>query len=374
MNFRNYIPKQLEKSGICQGGALNLSQAKPAPKQLNLNKLSDAGGFQIQWLHDAGRNRFSKLFRYIFLLFFTVLCACQRVPDKIEPTMSYAVQDKYLLALPSPFTPLSEEEKAQDWGKEMQIGFGFAHQLDLYQAITSFKRAEFLGPPSESMRALEVQYEILLCYYIGKKWKDVIFTFDNSPLRYADNSFPAFHDLLLILYESYTQEKMENQSEKILHLIHYYYPEEAQKLILSSALVQGDIPTVAAIADAPPPKAYLQDFLIDYQAQKKSVGKTQLLNAIIPGAGYLYLGQKQSAATAFFLNGLFIAASAYFFEEGNIAAGVIFTSFEAGWYFGGIYGGGLEAKAYNERLYETMATPMMNRERLFPALMLNYAF
>jgi hypothetical protein len=32
------------KIGLCQGGAQNLHQAKPAPKQLNLNKLSDAGG------------------------------------------------------------------------------------------------------------------------------------------------------------------------------------------------------------------------------------------------------------------------------------------------------------------------------------------
>ncbi len=28
---------------------MNLSQAKPVRKQLNLNKLGDAGGFQIHW-------------------------------------------------------------------------------------------------------------------------------------------------------------------------------------------------------------------------------------------------------------------------------------------------------------------------------------
>ncbi len=28
---------------------MNLSQAKPTPKQLNLNKLGDAGGSQIHW-------------------------------------------------------------------------------------------------------------------------------------------------------------------------------------------------------------------------------------------------------------------------------------------------------------------------------------
>ncbi|HSX10103.1 MAG TPA: hypothetical protein VLF94_00080 [Chlamydiales bacterium] len=44
--------------GGCQGGALILGQAKPALKQLNLNKLSDAGGSQKQWLPDAGRTDF----------------------------------------------------------------------------------------------------------------------------------------------------------------------------------------------------------------------------------------------------------------------------------------------------------------------------
>ncbi len=43
------IPKSLEESEIRQGAAMNLSQAKPTPKQLNLNKLSDAGGSQIHW-------------------------------------------------------------------------------------------------------------------------------------------------------------------------------------------------------------------------------------------------------------------------------------------------------------------------------------
>lgn len=304
----------------------------------------------------------------------SLFSGCQRVPDTIEPILSYSVQDKYLLSLPTAFPPLTEEEKAQDWGREMQIGFGFAHELDLYQAITAFKRAEFLIPADQKMRTMEIQYEILFCYYLGKKWKEVIDTFDHSELRYANQEFPAFHDLLLILYEAYQQEGKENQALKILQVIQNCYPEQGQKLFLSSALVRGDIPTLETIAAAPPPKPYLDHLLDDYAARKKSVGTAQALNAFVPGAGYLYLGQKQSATTAFFLNGLFIAASAYFFHQGNIAAGVIFTSFEAGWYFGGIYGAGLEAKVYNERLYESLVTPMMNRERLFPALMINYAF
>ncbi len=33
------------KIGLCPGSALNLNQAKSAPKQLNFLKLGDAGGF-----------------------------------------------------------------------------------------------------------------------------------------------------------------------------------------------------------------------------------------------------------------------------------------------------------------------------------------
>lgn len=310
----------------------------------------------------------------LLLLVCLAFSSCQRVDDKIEPTLSYSVQDKYLLSLPSPFPPLSENEMAEDWGREMQIGFGFAHELDLYQAMTAFKRAEFLIPSSEKMRHVEIQYEILLCYYMGKKWSDVIYFFERSELRYLNQDFPAFHDLLLIMNEAYQEAGMENKSEKFLQVIYNNYPEEGEKLFLSKALVQGDLSTVEHISTGPPEQVYLENFLDEYKSRKKSVATAQTLNAFLPGAGYLYLGQNQSASTAFFLNGLFIAASTLFFLDGNIAAGVIFTSFEAGWYFGGIYGAGLEAKAYNERLFESMATPMMNRERLFPALMLNYAF
>ena len=302
------------------------------------------------------------------------LAACQRVPDTVEPHISYAVQDKYLQHLPSPFEPLSAEEKAQDWGKEYLIGMGFAHQLDLYQAIVAFKRGEILVPDDAGMRKLEMQYEIILCYYLGKKHLEVIDTFEHSGLKHIDTGFPTLHDLLVMLYDSYLQEGQDTNAEHTFRLIKQYYPETAEQLTISTALTGGHIDIVNWLADNYPKAEYLDSFLNDYAMQKKSVGKAQFSNAILPGSGYLYLGQKQSALTAFLLNGLFIAAAAYSFEHGNVAAGVILTSFEAGWYFGGIYGAGLEAKRYNEHIYEQLATPMMNQNGLFPVLMLKYAF
>jgi len=53
---------------------------------------------------------------------------------------------------------------------------------------------------------------------------------------------------------------------------------------------------------------------------------------------------------------------------------VLTTSFEAGWYFGSIYGAGQAAKTYNERLYEALVHPMMEEKKLYPLLQLEYGF
>jgi len=305
---------------------------------------------------------------YFFLLLFA---ACHKAPTDIEPKVNYIVQDRYLKELPSPFPPLSAKEKEEPWGREYLIGIHFAHKLDLYPAITAFKRAEILLPENATTRKLEVNYEILLCYYLGQKYQEVIATFEETSLRMADPSFPAFHDLLIILYDSCSQAGEEEKAERIRAMICHYYPEEGEKLALSTALQHADMQKLPAYALENP---QIHRLLSAYEEQKKSVATAKWLNAALPGAGYWYLGQQQSALTAFLLNGLFIAASVHFFQQGNIPAGAIFTSFEAGWYFGGIQGGGLEAKYYNERLYERLATPFMNQEKLFPVFMLSHSF
>jgi len=320
-------------------------------------------------------NRFMmiKAFKRGALLLLLALSSCYRVPDTIEPKVDYAMQDQYLLRLPSPFSPLTEEEQQQDWAKEYRIALGFAHELDLYQAITAFKRSSYLIPSANPSRKLEIEYEIFLCYYIGKKYAEVIYTFEHSGLCHVQPSFPAFKDLLIILFDCYTQLKEEEKADKILQYLQTQSPQTAEGLTLSKDLRKATISSIETFSTKPQ-YSYLQPFLSYYEINKKSVQTTQLLNTFLPGAGYFYLGQRQSAITAFLLNGLFIGASYYFFHRGNIPAGVIFAGAEAGWYFGGIYGAGLEAKFYNERLYEQYATPMMNERGLFPAFMIQYGF
>ena len=299
---------------------------------------------------------------------------CYRVPDKIEPQVSYNVQEMHLKQLPPPFPPLSSDEKAQPWGQEYLIGQKFAENLDLYRAITTFKRAEFLIPPENRVRLEEIQYHILLSYYLGKRYEQVAQEFIHSSLYTASTTFPAYHDLLIIMYESYLEAGDEDKADYVLRIIKHHYPETAKRLEIATTLIEGNLDQIRNLAREDSSKTYLTNLLENYDTKKKSISKAQTLNAILPGAGYLYVGQKQSAVTAFLLNGLFIWAAVHFYSKGNIAAGTIFTSFETGWYFGGIYGAGESAKLYNERLYEDNAYPALQRNHLFPVLMLKFGF
>ena len=77
------------------------------------------------------------------------LVGCYRVPDKIEPQLACSVEQKYLERLPAPFKPLTLDERKDEWGKEYLIGVAFAKELDLYRAITAFKRAQILVSTEE---------------------------------------------------------------------------------------------------------------------------------------------------------------------------------------------------------------------------------
>jgi tetratricopeptide (TPR) repeat protein len=305
-----------------------------------------------------------------------LLCVgCYRVPDRIDPRVSYDVQVQRFQMLESAFAPLTPEEQATDWGKEVRLAEAFAQELDLYRAVSTFKRASYLLPKEEALRRLEIDYAILLCYFLGKKYDDAVSEFERTGLASADKSFPAYHDLLLVLYECYQEMQEPVKQAHILETLERSFPDTAEKVKISSALRMGALGDLEGYASSFTERpSYLDGLLENYEAEKKSVGKAQLLNALIPGAGYLYIGQAKSAVTAFLLNGLFLGAAYQFFHRGHLAAGIITIGFEAGWYFGGIYGAGQEAKYYNERLYEKSAVTVLNDHELFPVLMLDHAF
>lgn len=309
----------------------------------------------------------NKRLMIIFWAMGQLFCSCQPKNCSIQPIINLVTSHRHIESLPSAFSPLKESELSENFGKEMQIAEAFAKEFDLYRAITGYKRALILIPKLKRERVLQIEYSIMECYYFGMKYSDVIETFEKSHLIDANPTFPPFMQLLVILYDSYSNVGMIEKACKILQIIEKGNSEIAEKLKKYEVLKEADFSKMDW-------QGIHEEFLMSYKLETKSVKKAGLLNAIFPGAGYYYIGQKKSAVTAFMVNSLFTAAAYQFFSRGYTAAGAITASFEAGWYFGGINGAELEAKEYNERLYEVKAKDFMVRERFFPVLTFQTAF
>ena len=324
---------------------------------------------------DKIQNRLNRFTQFLVLMgLISHLISCQLPHHPLEPTIVYNPSEHQLTQLPSAFNPLSDKEKQQEWAKELLIADIFARELDLYRAITCYKRALVLLPEEAIERHLQIDYDLILCYYLGQKYQEAINIFEASALINANPLFPAFNHLLMILYDSYTQLRQNEKAELILELIKKCSPETGADLSLFSHLTKGDLAKVEIDLCVHRNQEKLQAALNTYYQYAKSPRKARMLNAILPGLGYYYIGQKKSAITSFVINTLFTAAAYQFFQRGYSAAGLITTSLELGWYLGGINGAGLEAEEFNTRLYEGVGKKMMSENDLFPILMFETSF
>ncbi len=316
-------------------------------------------------------NRFPIVF---YCLFIVLLTACQTHCNNIEPNICYTPPAKLIQNRPSPFEKLSREELRQDWGKEFYVGLNFANDLDLYRAITAFKRALFFLPKNCAERRLQIEYFLFECYYLGQKYQEALTVFDESQLITVPETFPAFKDLLIMLFDCYQKTGQLEKAEKIYQCLSGYDCDISRDLLLSLAFQNGNLNGIESLSANHPQREALYSFVDNYHCAEKSIEKARRLNALLPGAGYSYAGQKKAAVTSFLINALFIGATYFFIKEGNYPAGIITASLESGWYIGGINGAGLAVKEYNERLYEKNAKEVMLQNKLFPILMLEKSF
>jgi hypothetical protein len=298
---------------------------------------------------------------------------CKTSPCNLEPTIVYVPTERQISSLPSPFDKLSKEELRQEWAKETYIGLNFANELDLYRAITAFKRALILLPASKADRRLQIEYNIFLCYYFGQKYQEALLYYDSSHLGTAACEFPPYRDLLIVLFDCYYQTGQEEKAELIREKLHGFDPTAADQLLLSTSIQEANFCLLDELKSSICDDS-IDMFLTDYNLKALSVSKAKTLNALLPGAGYYYVGQKNAAATSFLINALFAWGTYAFIKNGYYAAGIITASLESGWYIGGINGAGLAANEYNERLYETSAKNVMIDNKLFPVLMLKASF
>lgn len=316
-----------------------------------------------------------------FLILLLGVASCQPKVE-LEPGIVYCPPQRLVRQLSSPFVPLSREEKRQDWAKELTLGRGFALETDYYRAITCFKRALFFIGKDLSVlaRRAEIEYDIFLAYYLAGKYQESVEILEDSELFFATEQFPAYDELFILLYDAYLKNGQTEKACRILGILSAKEPEIGGNLKLGTALINADFPAIESalesknIAPPSPVQESVQEFLCTYQAQAKSISKAEMLNALLPGAGYLYVGQKKTALTSFLINALFVAAAWQLFDRGYVAGGLIVSSLEVGWYLGGINGAGIEAREYNQYLYQNLGKELLLKNRLFPILMLEKGF
>lgn len=71
--------------------------------------------------------------------------------------------------------------------------------------------------------------------------------------------------------------------------------------------------------------------------------------SIVPGAGYAYAGHKQTALSAFLVNGLLAYATYTSVKNENYGMGILTGVFNASFYIGNIFGASNSAKRFNEQ-------------------------
>lgn len=309
--------------------------------------------------------------KVVLLLAGLILGSCQPVCRQMEPSIPSPLPDYEISVMPSAFPPLTEEEREQDWAKELLIGDAFAKECDFYRAITAYKRALILHPPG---RRMQIDYDLILAYYLGGKYQEALNIFEASPICQATPDFPAFNQLLLIIYDSYFQTGQEEKADCVLEAIRKYSPDSAADLTLYQAVKEADVEKVRCLISQHREADEMEKDFAYYNQFEKSPSKARALNAVLPGAGYWYVGQRRSAATSFIINALFTAAAYQFFARGYPAAGAITTSLELGWYLGGINGAGIEAEEFNTRLFEGVGKKILSDHACFPVLMFETSF
>lgn len=314
--------------------------------------------------------------KQLFLCLFVLVLAssCQKVCDEFNPDIVYFSNPITIASRPSAFSPLISLEARSDWGKEVKIAYAFAKEQDYYRAITAFKRALVFLPVNLPARKLQIEYAIFHCYYLAYKYEEAIEAFQGSSLECVTGEFCAYRELLIQLYECYCKCGNETDAERIFSFIERDFPEDAETLKITDAVLEANFPALVSIAECREDKEDLEELITCYSLQAKSEDRARLYQTLLPGAGYYYVGQKQAALTSLIINTLFVWAAYRCFKTGNTAAGILTASLESGWYFGGINGAGIAAREYNERLYHTLGRDFLRNKSYFPVLMLETTF
>ena len=321
----------------------------------------------------------AKCYLSFFLAGFLLLCTtgCVKIPEQQPPPLTTTRFPSSIAKLPSPPPELSAEEASSSWGHEYRLGKVFAREGDFYRALSCFHRARILLPEKSPRRA-HLIHAIVLTYSLGKKYQEAVDIWEQERhlLKIEDEALKK--DCIQLLFEAYCRVGNLVEAFRLLEKTPLDDPLRQTLPLFQTISVNNDEDFLRASQLAQkvgPEQKEDAERLVDwYKRERKNPTTARLLNTFLPGSGYCYVRQYQTAFTSFALNALFITATIQLFCAQQHAAALIAGGFEIGWYLGGITGGELAAHAYNQRLREYAGKPYLEQYNLFPLQTVHYSW
>jgi outer membrane protein assembly factor BamD (BamD/ComL family)/TM2 domain-containing membrane protein YozV len=242
---------------------------------------------------------------------------------------------------------------------QMQFGDAFLAEGEYYRAVTEYKKYLILFP--DGRQADAALFKAGMASYRGMEYEAAAETFASVRAR-----FPASpHAAESAYYEGvcYARLNRFDKSAPAFETAATYKPVSgfAPRARLGRALVEFDR------GDPTGTRQGLNRFLTDFpgdprtgnvraalsllpqedELPHKSPVIAGILSALVPGSGHMYAGHYGDGATAFLLNGLFIAGTVVAIQQENYAVAGVVGVIGLPFYIGNIYGASNAATKWN---------------------------
>lgn len=257
--------------------------------------------------------------------------------------------------LPHPQKQLSLSNTSNDFLLEYTLAKSCLSELSLSTTLYSFKKAELLAKEPDEISL--AQYGLIFTHFLNKNVTELKNLYLKGALQKLDQGAPYMKDAALMFYSTFKEAKIPFLTFELKHYLDQD-PLLKSKLDLFEAITTD--------------KAHTHPAYTTYQDHKKSPLIAGALS-LLPGGGYLYLHQYQSALTAFLLLSCLGWALYALCRQQQIAGALIIFSIFTGFYWGSIVGSTQSAAFFNQTLYRACFEPMLTSEKLYPELNIHYA-